>query len=282
MITIVRLVTTPSYRTIAIQKLNNITINRLTHLQPSVLVYKWRFDTSQDWEVLGDDFDSVSSDTIPDSTLQTLGFYLSPLGYLEKRAPQFVDVTNKPELAIGLENNAQPITKSEDNETRKGLEYIAKRKVQRDHLRAPVQAFAACSTAFSSSCPESPALLLSCPPVPALSLSHLPMSTLSSTPVPALSTTLVSTLLFPPILALSSCSMLGLAPTHLISSTLRTFKWALSDKSLRRHSTSLIKRLCPFQIFGPLSKKSKCNWLFNTAFKILTHLPAIMLPKRLT
>lgn len=69
-----------------------------------MLTDKWRFDTSQDWEVLGDDYDSVSSDTILDGTLQALGFHLSLLGYLEERVPRFVDVNNKLELAIELED----------------------------------------------------------------------------------------------------------------------------------------------------------------------------------
>lgn len=105
MITVVRLVKTPSRHTIAIWKLKNITINYLTYPQPSVLTDKWQFNTSQDWEVLGDNFDNVSLDTISDGTLQALDFHFSPLGYLEKRGPRFIDVTDKSELVIELEDN---------------------------------------------------------------------------------------------------------------------------------------------------------------------------------
>ncbi len=81
---------------------------------------KWRFDTSQDWEVLGDDFDSVSSEIIPDATLRALSFHYFPLGYLEEGAPRFVDVTDEPELAIEKpEGDVGPITDSEDEKTRK-------------------------------------------------------------------------------------------------------------------------------------------------------------------
>ena len=80
---------------------------------------KGRFNTSQDWEVLGDNFDSVSSDTIPDNTLQALNFHLSPLGYLEEGALRFVDVTDNPDLTIEPVDNGQPITDSEDEKMRK-------------------------------------------------------------------------------------------------------------------------------------------------------------------
>ncbi len=83
---VVRLATTPLRRRIVIWKLNNIMINQLINLKSSVLSDKWQFNTSQDWEVLEDDFDSVSSETIPDAILRALGFYYS-LDYLKKGAP---------------------------------------------------------------------------------------------------------------------------------------------------------------------------------------------------
>ena len=138
-ITVVRLATTPSHCKIAIRKLNNIMINRLTNLQPSVLPDKWRLDNSQDWEVLGDNFDSVSLETITHNTLRALGFHHSSLGYLEEGAPRFVDVTDKPELAIEPEDNGQPITDSKDEKARKGFEHAAKRKARRDNLCIPMR-----------------------------------------------------------------------------------------------------------------------------------------------
>ena len=100
MITVVRLAATPLRYRMAIQKLNNIMINRPTNPQSSVLPDKWRFDASQDCNVLKDDFNSVSSKIIPNATLQAIGFYHSPLCYLEEGALRFVDVTNKLEIAI--------------------------------------------------------------------------------------------------------------------------------------------------------------------------------------
>ena len=127
-ITVVRLAATPSCCRIVIWKLNNIMINQLTNPQPSILPDKLRFNTSQNWEVLENDFDSVSSETIIDATLGALGFHHSPLGYLEKGASRFVDVTDKPKLAIESTNDDQLITDSEDKKARKKLECTAKRK----------------------------------------------------------------------------------------------------------------------------------------------------------
>ena len=105
MITVVRLAANFLCCRIAIRKLNNIMIYWLTNPQLSILPNKWWFNTSQDWEVLGDDFNSISLEIILNATLQTLIFYHPPLSYLEKRASQFVEVTNKLELAIEPEDN---------------------------------------------------------------------------------------------------------------------------------------------------------------------------------
>ena len=95
---------------------------------------KWLFDTNQDWEVLEDEFESVSLETIPDMTLQVLGFDSSPLHYFEERAPRFVDFTNKPELAIEPEDDNQPITDFQDEKAKKRLERAAKKKKRRNNL----------------------------------------------------------------------------------------------------------------------------------------------------
>lgn len=50
------------------------------------------------------------------------------MGYLEKKAPKFVDVINKLKSAIKLENNGQPITNSKDEKVREELEHTAKKK----------------------------------------------------------------------------------------------------------------------------------------------------------
>ena len=134
-----RLATTSLHCRMAIQKLNNIIINWLTNPQPSVLPDKWQFDTSQDWEVLRDNFDSFSSETILNAILQALNFHYSFLGYLEKAAPWFIDVIDKSKLAIESKDNGQPITDSEDEKMRKGLKRAAKRKTRRDNLYAPVR-----------------------------------------------------------------------------------------------------------------------------------------------
>ncbi len=213
-------------------------INRLTNLRPSVLLDKWQFDTSQDWEVLGADFDGVSSETIPDATLRALGFQYSPLGYLEEGAPQFVNVTDKPELAIEEpEGNVEPIMDPEDEKARNVSERAAKKKVRRDNLRAPVRkALATDSAAPSSSCPLVPGLssglpmpgLSSGPPVPGSLFPPMPAPLSLPVPTPlsplvsAPSSPLVPAPSSPPVPALLSHSMLGPALTRLTSSALRT------------------------------------------------------------
>ena len=134
-ITIVRLTTILSHCRIAIQKLNNIIINMLTNPRLSVLPNKWWFDTSQDLEILGDDIDSVSLETILDNILRAHSFNRFSLDYLKKGAPRFVDSTNEPKLVIEPEDNNQPITNSEDEKARKWLNWAAKRKAQCNNLR---------------------------------------------------------------------------------------------------------------------------------------------------
>lgn len=70
-----------------------------------MLLDKWRFHISYDWQVLGDDFDSINSETISEGILQALDFHYSPLDYLKERVLWFVDVTDKLELAIKPKNN---------------------------------------------------------------------------------------------------------------------------------------------------------------------------------
>ncbi len=265
---------------------------------------KWQFDISQDWEVPGDDFDSVSLETIPDATLQALGFHYSPLGYLEEGAPRFVGITDKPELAIEEpKGDVGPIMDSKDEKARKVSERTAKRKVQRNNLCAPIRkALAAGSATPSSSHPPMPTPL-SCPESPTPSPSHLPVlgwlsrpsipgllsrppvfgsssgplvAGLLSLPVPAPLSLLVPAPLSPPmpaslsllVPALLSRSIFGPAPTRLTSSALRTFKQALSDEPLSRQLTSPspAEPLCPFLTLGPWPEKSDCKRPFDIAF----------------
>ncbi len=83
---------------------------------------------------------------------------------------------------------------------------------------------------------------------------------LSLLPVPASSSHLMPNLL--------SHFILGPALTCLISSTLKIFKRALSDKPLGRQSTSLslVEPRYPFPPLGPLPEKSNCKRSFDMAF----------------
>lgn len=74
----------------------------------------WRFNTSQDWEVLRDNFHSVNLDTILNGTLQGLGFYFSLVDYLKKGALWFVNIMNNLDLTMKPVENGQLITNSKD------------------------------------------------------------------------------------------------------------------------------------------------------------------------
>lgn len=267
MITVLRLAVILSHCRIAIQKLNKIIINQLTNLRPSIFPDKQQFDTSQNLDILGDNFDSVSLETIPDTILQALSFYHFPLGYFEKKTLWLVDNMVKPELVIKLMDNYESIIDFKDEKVRKRLEHAVKKKIQCNNCCALVwQAFAPCFVAFllfdlfifallscflmptSLSCPRLPTSLLFCPLI--LTLLSFFQSTLSSCllipillsfPISVLSSYLfIPTLLslFMPIFLSSLVStllsyfILSLAPTYLIFSAFRTFKQALLDKRL--------------------------------------------------
>ncbi len=178
-----------------------------------------------------------------------MGFYYFSLGYLEKGAPYFVDVTDKLELVIEEdEDNGQPIIDYEDKKVRKVLERTAKRKTQRNNLCALVWKALAAGSAASllprspvfvlSSCPGSPTLLPSHPLELAL-LFRLPMPALSFCPfVSALSSFFVPALSSSPLPASPSCSVLGQTSTCFTSSAYRIFKQALSDEPWGHRSTS--------------------------------------------
>ena len=258
-----------------------------------MLLDKWQFDTSQDWEVPGDNLDNVSLEIILDPTLQALSFYYFLLGYLEEGVLWFIDVIDKLELAIELEDNGQPINDSENEKVRKRLECAAKKSVWRNNLGFPVQqAFVAGFKALLmsgpalSSCPcmsallsclRLPTLLLSCPPIPTLlSCLELPTLLLFCSLMPALLSPHLPVLSSLFMLALASRFMLAPAPTWLTSSAFKTFKQTLSDEFLGHQSTSSnpLKPLCLFLILGPLPKQNNCKQLFNLAFINSCLLPA--------
>lgn len=127
------------------------------------------------------------------------------------------------------------------------------------------QAPAAGSTTPSSSCPGSLILSLSCF-VSALSSCSILTSLFF---VRTLAVGLFFFILVSyckTFTTLLSCFVLGQAPTNLTSSAFKTFKQVLSDESLRHHSTNSIELFCLYSTLGPLRKKSKCKWLYDTVF----------------
>ena len=254
-ITVLKLATTPLHHTITIQKLNNIIINCFQNPRPSILPNKWQFDTSQDSEVLEDNFDSVSLDTIPDGTLRALNFYFSLLGYFEERAPWFVNVTNNRDLTIEPVDNNQTITEFEDEKMRKQNKRAAKRKARLDKLSTPMRTPVASSAALLSSRPT----LVSCHGSSAPLSSCLRFLTrLLSCPMPAPVPRSPAVLL--------PLHVLGSAPLHLVSSTLRIFKQALSNELLRRRLTSPAELFCLFPLLGSLSDKTDYKQTLDISF----------------
>lgn len=197
--------------------------------------------------------------TILDDILRALEFYCSPLSYPEKEVSQFFDVIDELQLAIKLEppKNKLPIKNPENNEVKKKLERIAKRKAWRDNLRVLVQVPAAGFATLLSFCSRAP-IPSSSRLVPALSFYSLFVALLSHPrSITSLLSRLVLTLSSRSISALSSsrhtpaaklslsthvshsetliaslsCSVLGSALTHFTLAALRTSKRVLSDES---------------------------------------------------
>ena len=261
MITVLKLATTLLRHTIGIRKFNNITINHFQNAQPSVLPDKWRFNTSQDWKLLADNFDSVSLDIILDDILQVLDFYLFLLSYLEEVVPQFIDVTNNSNLRIEPVDNSQSNRDFKNEKVRKKNKRAAKRKTKLNNLRAPMRVPAASSAALLLSCSalvsrpalvfhfRSLALLLSCPRSHTCLLSRSLPTIVPGSPAVLL-----------PLL------VLGLAPPHLAFTALKIFKLALSDEFLRHHLTSFAELLSPFPLLDLLPDKTDCKQTFDIAF----------------
>lgn len=229
---------------------------------------KWQFDTSQDWEILEDNFDSISLDTILNSTLQALSFYISFLGYLKEGVPQFVAVIDDPDLTIKLVDNGQPITDFEDKKVRKQNEYAAKKKAPINNLCVFLQVSATGSAALLLFCfipvsfPGSPASLLSCPRSPTC---LLPLFACLET-LTALSSHLVSAPVPKSPAVLLLLPVLSPVSSHLTSIALKTFKQALSNKRLRRRLTSPAKLFYLFLLFDLLPNKTDCKQTFDTTY----------------
>lgn len=128
---------------------------------------------------------------------------------------------------------------------------VAKKKTELDNLRTYVQAPAADSAALLSSCPRSPTYLLSFP-----TSSGTPTALLSCLVPASVPRSLAILLLF---------AVLGPTSPHLVSTALRTFKQALSDKPLRG-STSPIEPFCLFLPLRFLPNKTNHKQTFDIVF----------------
>lgn len=84
-----------------------------------MLFDKWRFNISQDWKVLINNFNNASLDTIPDGILQALSFYFTLLNYLKEKTLRFIYITDNLDLMIKPVDNGQPIINSKDKKVKK-------------------------------------------------------------------------------------------------------------------------------------------------------------------
>lgn len=105
-------------------------LNSLWNPRANVNLDKCLFDTIQDWNILGQMFESFNTAEISDKNFQALEFHSSTTGYVEKRAPRFTDVIHAPELIAELvvDNLCQVVTNSEEKELRKKNKLAAKKK----------------------------------------------------------------------------------------------------------------------------------------------------------
>lgn len=158
----------------------------------SIISDKWWYDTSQNWDVLNQDFESFSIISIADETFFALYLHISTTGYLEDRASCFTDVTD---VDAGLDcrlsqqvvkNNCGQVvvTNFEEEVMKKRNEYALNNKTQIETLCRPAVSRAGSPelphvvfTAFLSSC-LMPAPAVSCAGSPRLS--HARSSTLLS------------------------------------------------------------------------------------------------------
>lgn len=143
----------------------------------------------------------------------------------------------------------------------------AKKKTQHINFCTLIRAPTAGSTAFLSSCstsvsyPGSRAPLLS---RPRSSTCLLPFFTHPGIPI-ALLAYFMPTSVLESLAVLLLFLVLSSTPPHLVFTTLRTLKQALSDEPLRR-LTSSIKTFRPFLPFGSLPNKTNCKRTFDTTF----------------
>lgn len=248
----------------------------------SVLNNKWQYDTSQDWDVLGQDLERFSTICIAEGTFFTLCLYISTIEYLKDRAPCFIGITGtEADLDCRLmqrflqDNCGQVIITDFKKE-------VARKKNKRV-LKKKAQTKALCRLAVF--CIKFPPFLLPCP-LPTSAVSHsesprLPCARSSALLLPYILPTptfllfctmltptfwlfcimpapvfflpyvmFIPAFLLPCIIStpalLSLCPMLILALLlhHPVSSTLITFKKSLSDKLWPRVSTSLTQLFC--------------------------------------
>ncbi len=166
---------TPSRHQKAIKKLNNIVIAQLTmNRWPNILNDTWRFDTSANWKMLREEFETWPVDPLPDTTLIIVGMHVTKLGYLEDGPPCFTELPDggteeSNRMLVGLdtaavipETNDQDLPNLIDLEAERANKKKEKAKRRRQRKINLVQATAAGGTPLS---PDASARCLPSSPV---------------------------------------------------------------------------------------------------------------------
>ncbi len=103
----------------------------MTNRRPNILSNTWRFDTSANWKMLGEEFEMWPADPLPDTTLITVGMHITNLGYLEDGPPRFTELPDggteeSNRMLVGLDI-AAVIPKTDDQDLPDLIDSEAKR-----------------------------------------------------------------------------------------------------------------------------------------------------------
>ena len=212
-----------------------------------------------------------------------MGFYVSPLGYLEKGASRFVHVTGDPQLMIKPMDNGQSIINSKNEKVWKQNKQATMRKTRLDNLCFPVRAFATRSIALLLSCSAPVFCSRSLAPLSSCLKSSTCLSSLfaCSGILTALSSRLLlasvsrslAILLFLPVLDSTPLDLASTVSKHLNKPC---------QKSLYAIQLAIQSLFVCFLIFARCPTKPTASKLLLKHPSILAYLSTIILEKRLT
>ena len=102
-------------------KLNNIVYTWLNNPRSSVISDQWKYDTTQDWEYLAKNLDSVSTELIKNKALLRLNMHILATRYLEKGVFHFTKVIKNDKEMIEDGKEAEMVSNSEEETKKKSF-----------------------------------------------------------------------------------------------------------------------------------------------------------------